>query len=88
VTEELRAKGVRTLVPHREIVVRTKAHLEAHPELYEQALERASQMGMVELAKRNDRAHGDRRKRRPVSQTDRAKTGTEIATQNLQLRGD
>ena len=36
VTEELRAKGVRvTLVPHREIVAQAKAHLEAHPELYE-----------------------------------------------------
>jgi len=47
VTEQLRAKGVRvTLVPHREIVVQTKAHLEAHPELYEQALQRAWQMGV------------------------------------------
>ena len=49
VTEELRAKGVRvTLVPHREIVAQAKAHLEAHPELYEQALQRAWQIGVIE----------------------------------------
>ena len=47
VTEQLRAKGFRvTLVPHREIVAQTKRYLEAHPELYEQALQRAWQMGV------------------------------------------
>ena len=47
VTEQLRASGVRvTLVPHREIVARAKAHLETHPELYEQALQRAWEMGV------------------------------------------
>ena len=38
VKEQLRASGNRRLVPHREIVAQAKAHLEAHPELYEQAL--------------------------------------------------
>jgi len=38
VQEQLRQQGVRGVVPHREIVRTTKAHLEAHPELYEQAL--------------------------------------------------
>ena len=36
--EQLRASGNRRLVPHREIVAQAKAHLEAHPELYEQTL--------------------------------------------------
>ena len=63
VKEQLRARGIRlTYVPAREIVARTKAHLEAHPELYEQALQRAWQMGVC----------------RPVSGTDNAKTATEI----------
>jgi hypothetical protein len=46
VKEQLRAQGNRRLVPYREIVARTKAHLEAHPELYEQALQRAWEMGV------------------------------------------
>jgi hypothetical protein len=63
VTEQLRAKGVRvTLVPHHEIVAQTKRYLEAHPELYEQALQRAWQMGVC----------------RPVNETDKAKSATEI----------
>jgi hypothetical protein len=63
VKEHMRAQGIRlTYVPAREMVARTKAHLEAHPELYEQALQRAWQMGVC----------------RPVSGTDNAKTATEI----------
>ena len=46
VKEHLRASGNRRLVPHREIVAQAKAHLEAHPELYEQALQRALEMGV------------------------------------------
>ena len=38
VKEHLRAQGIRLTYPAREIVARTKAHLQAHPELYEQAL--------------------------------------------------
>ena len=64
VKEHLRAQGIRlTYVPAREIVAQTKAHLKAHPELYEQALQRAWEMGLC----------------RPVSGTDNAKTGTDNA---------
>jgi hypothetical protein len=50
VKELLRADGVRvSLVPTREIEERPKTYLAAHPELYQQALERARQMGMIDL---------------------------------------
>ena len=49
VQEELRAAGVRvTLVKPAEITQRARAYLEQHPELYEQALERAKRMGLIE----------------------------------------
>jgi len=49
-TEQLRDRGVRlTLVPIREITEKAHAYLEQHPELYQQALERAKQMGMIEI---------------------------------------
>ena len=49
VTEQLRAQGVRlTLVPIREIMEQAQVYLEQHPELYQQALERAKQMGMID----------------------------------------
>jgi hypothetical protein len=42
VTEQLRAQGVRvTLVKPADIAAQAKIYLEQHPELYEQALERA-----------------------------------------------
>ena len=63
VKEQLRAQGNRRLVPYREIVARTKAHLEAHPELYEQALQRAWEMGVC----------------RPDSKTGSVNCGTENA---------
>jgi len=62
VKEQLRAQGNRRLVPYREIVARTKAHLEAHPELYEQALQRAWEMGVC----------------RPVNESDNLTRATEI----------
>ena|SRR5215467_3089422 len=47
VKEHLRAQGIRlSYVPARAIVARTKRYLEAHPELYEEALQRAWQMGV------------------------------------------
>jgi hypothetical protein len=50
VKEQLRDQGVRlSLVPIREITERAQVYLEQHPELYEQALERAKRMGWVEL---------------------------------------
>ena len=63
VKEHLRAQGIRlTYVPAREIVARTKAHLEAHPEVYEQALQRAWEMGLC----------------RPVNESDNLTRATEI----------
>ena len=64
VKEQLRAQSIRlTFVPAREIVARAKAHLEAHPELYEQALQRAWEMGVC----------------RPDSKTGSVNCGTENA---------
>ena len=49
VKEQLRAQGVRvTLVPIREIHEKAQRYLAEHPELYQQALERAKRMGYVE----------------------------------------
>jgi hypothetical protein len=48
VKEQLRAQGVRvTLVRPAEITERAKTYLEQHPELYQQALERALRMGLI-----------------------------------------
>ena len=50
VKEKLRDDGVRlSLVPIREISEQAERYLAEHPELYQQALERARQMGYVEL---------------------------------------
>ena len=50
IKEQLRDQGVRlTLVPIREITERAQVYLEQHPELYQQALERAREMGMIEI---------------------------------------
>jgi hypothetical protein len=47
---QLRDEGRRlSLVPMREISERAQVYLEQHPELYQQALERARQLGMIEL---------------------------------------
>jgi len=49
VKEQLRDQGVRlSLVPIREINERAEVYLEQHPELYQQALERAKQLGYVQ----------------------------------------
>jgi len=65
VQDELRAQGVRvTLIRPAEIAERAVRYLEQHPELYEQALERAKLMGLIkptpimitpDLAERNSR---------------------------------
>jgi hypothetical protein len=73
VKEHLRAQGIRlTYVPHRQIVRQTKAHLEAHPELYEQALQRAWEMGVC----------------RPVPQSDNAKSAPDNIDVLAQPKGD
>jgi hypothetical protein len=53
VQEELRSQGVRvSLVKPAEISVKAQAYLADHPELYQQALERAQRMGMYEKPRR------------------------------------
>ena len=53
VQEELRSQGVRvSLVNPAEIGARAQVYLQAHPELYQQALERAQRMGMYEKRRR------------------------------------
>ena len=53
ITEQLRSQGVRvSLVKPAEISAKVRAYLQAHPELYQQALERAQRMGMYEKPKR------------------------------------
>ena len=48
--EKLRDDGVRlSLVPIREVSEQAERYLAEHPELYQQALERARQLGMIEL---------------------------------------
>jgi hypothetical protein len=50
VKEKLRDDGVRlSLVPIREVSEQAERYLADHAELYEQALERARQLGMIEL---------------------------------------
>jgi len=50
VKEQMRAEGRRmTLVPSREITEKANDYLATHPELYQQALERAKQIGMIDL---------------------------------------
>ena len=49
VKEKLRGDGVRlTLVPPREISEQAQRYLVEHPELYQQALQRARRMGWIE----------------------------------------
>jgi hypothetical protein len=49
VQDHLRAQGVHvTLVPHAEIMRQAREYLDAHPELYQQALERAQRMGYID----------------------------------------
>ena len=49
VQDEMRAQGVRvTLVSHAEVMRQAREYLDTHPELYQQALERAKRMGYVD----------------------------------------
>ena len=73
VKEQLRAQGIcLTYVPAREIVAQTKRYLEAHPELYEEALQRAWEMGVC----------------RPVPQSDNAKSAPDNIDVLAQPKGD
>jgi hypothetical protein len=83
VKAELKAKAVRGVVPHREIVRATNAHLAANPRLYEQALATAwelsvrDQQGRINAVLFDDYRRGFRKPRRPVCGTGSAKSGTE-----------
>jgi hypothetical protein len=58
VTEQLRAEGRRvTLISPAEINAKVRAYLVDHPELYQQALERAQRMGMYEKPRRRKSGH-------------------------------
>jgi hypothetical protein len=50
IKQQLRDEGRRmTLVPNREIAERAEVYLAAHPELYEQALQRAKALGYIQM---------------------------------------
>jgi hypothetical protein len=49
VQDEMRAQGVRvSLVPHAEVMRQAREYLDAHPELYQLALERAQRLGYID----------------------------------------
>jgi hypothetical protein len=55
VQEQLRSEGVRvTLVKPAEISAKAQVYLADHPELYQQALERAQRMGLFEKRRRRN----------------------------------
>jgi len=67
VKEQIRADGHErlTLVPPRIISERARAYLEQHPELYEEALQRAWKLGLIKQADRIDQAVFDDERRKP-----------------------
>ena len=49
VQDQLRAQGVRvSLFPHAELMRQAEEYLASHPELYQQALERAQRLGYID----------------------------------------
>jgi len=65
VKQQLRDQGVRSsLVKPAEISEKARAYLEHHSELYEEALQRAWRMGLIEHADRIDQAVFDDERRR------------------------
>ena len=67
VQEQLKAQGVRvTLVKPAEIAAQAKAYLDANPHLYEEALQRAWKLGLIEQAERIDQALFDDEMRKPA----------------------
>jgi hypothetical protein len=83
VKEQLRDQGVRvSLVPIREITERAQVYLEQHPELYQQALERARRMGWISEPMVTPDVSP------PVSPSDNAKSAIEKIQENLQPVGD
>jgi|SRR6516225_9579277 hypothetical protein len=75
VKEQMRQQGVK-FYKHAELLRQASESLAQHPELYELALARAWQMGMVEHTERIEAALFDRKS--TDSETDSAKVATEI----------
>jgi hypothetical protein len=56
VKDQLRADGVRvSLVPSRDIALKANEHLALHPELFDEARERAHRLRLFEKPKRRSR---------------------------------
>jgi hypothetical protein len=65
VKQQLRDQGVRvTLVPPRDITTKANEYLSQHPELYEEALQRARKLGLIKHVERIDQAVFDDERRR------------------------
>ena len=64
VKERLRQQGVK-FYKHAELLTQASEYLAQHPELYEVALARAWEMGMVEQAERIDKTNYDDQRRKP-----------------------
>ena len=62
--EQFRQRGIRDY-RHVELLRQASEYLAAHPELYEVALARAWEMGMVEQAERIDKTNYDDQRRKP-----------------------
>ena len=83
VKEQLRDQGRRlTLVPIREINEKAIAYLADHPELYQEALERAQQLGYVQTLPIMTTPELS------VSRSDPAKSGIEKTEEKMQLVSD
>ena len=66
VKDQLKAEGVRaSLVPSAEISERAKAYLDANPSLYEEALQRAWRLGLIEHVERIEQSLFDDERRNP-----------------------
>ena len=62
--EQFRQRGIRDY-RHVELLRQASEYLAQHPELYEVALARAWEMGMVEQAERIDKTNYDDQRRKP-----------------------
>ena len=59
VQDQLRSQGVRvSLFPHAELMRQAREYLDAHPELYQLALERAHKLGYVGANLNTDAQNG------------------------------
>jgi hypothetical protein len=69
VQDQLRAQGVRvSLFPHAELMRQAREYLDAHPELYQLALERAQRLGYIDPL-RADITTNAQKQSEPISTT-------------------